>query len=157
VLRETGRLGHFGVLAPLALLGVFVSWGRRRELWWLYALSAIYAASVLLFYVFARYRYPLVPLLALLAGVGLVGAWGWLRTRSWREVAACAAAVLALAVFSNGVSGMSKASMAAVTHVNLANFFKQRGELERAVHHYRAALSLEPQLEEAPHTWRTRC
>ena len=151
VLRETGRLGHFGVLAPLALLGVFVSWPRRRELWWLYAVSATYAASVLLFYVFARYRYPLVPFLALLAGAGLVGAWRWVRTRSWLEVAACAAGVLALAAFSNGVSGMSKASMGAVTHVNLANFFKQRGERERAVHHYREALALEPQLEEAPH------
>jgi tetratricopeptide (TPR) repeat protein len=151
VLRETGRLGHFGVLAPLALLGVFVSWPRRRELWWLYAVSSTYAASVLLFYVFARYRYPLVPFLALLAGAGLVGAWGWARTRSWLEVAACAAGVLALAAFSNGVSGMSKASMGAVTHVNLANFFKQRGERERAVHHYREALALEPRLEEAPH------
>ena len=151
VLRETGRLGHFGVLAPLALLGAFVSWRRRRELWWLYAASAIYAASVLLFYVFARYRYPLVPFLALLAGAGLAGAKGWLRTRSWPLVAVCAAGVLALAAFSNGVSGMPKASMGAVTHVNLANFFKQRGERERAVHHYREALALEPRLEEAPH------
>jgi tetratricopeptide (TPR) repeat protein len=45
---------------------------------------------------------------------------------------------------------MSKASMGAVTHVNLANFFKQKGELERAVHHYREALALDPRLEEAP-------
>jgi tetratricopeptide (TPR) repeat protein len=151
VLRESGRLGHFGVLAPLALLGVFVTWPRRRELWWLYALGATYAASVVLFYVFARYRYPLVPYLALLAGAGLVGARGWVRTRSWPQIAASAASVLALAALSNGVSGMSKASMGAVTHVNLANFFKQRGELERAVHHYREALALAPQLEEAPH------
>ena len=151
VLRETGRLGHFGVLLPLALLGSFVSWPRRRELWWLYAVSIVYAASVVLFYVFARYRYPLVPFLALLAGAGLVGARGWVRGRSWRDVAACAAVVLAVAAASNGLSAMPKASMGAVTHVNLANFFKQRGELERAVHHYREALSLEPRLPEAPH------
>jgi tetratricopeptide (TPR) repeat protein len=66
-------------------------------------------------------------------------------------VAACAALLLGFAAFSNGVSGMSKASMGAVTHVNLANFFKQRGEREQAVHHYREALALDPRLEEAPH------
>ncbi len=152
VLRETGRLGHFGVLAPLALLGVFVTWPRRRELWWLYAASAAYTASVLIFYVFARYRFPLVPFLMLLAGAGLVGARAWVAGRSRRVIAACAVAMLVLAVVSNSLSGMSKASMGAVTHVNLANFFKLRGERERAVHHYREALALEPLLEDAPHT-----
>jgi tetratricopeptide (TPR) repeat protein len=149
VLRAAGWLGRFGVLAPLAVLGVFVTWPRRRELWWIHAAIVTYAASVLLFYVFARYRYPLVPFLALLAGAGLAGARGWVVARGWREVAACAALVLALAALSNGVMGMSKASMAAVTHANLANSLRLEGKLELAAEHYRKALALDPDREDA--------
>jgi tetratricopeptide (TPR) repeat protein len=136
------------VLAPLAVLGAFVCWPRRRTLWWLYLSVAAYAASVLLFYVFARYRYPIVPFLALLAGAGLVGARAWLASRSRLEVAACAVLVLGLALVSNGVAGLSKASMRAVTHLNLGNFFKLDGQRERAAEHYAKALALDPGLEE---------
>ncbi|PYR08274.1 MAG: hypothetical protein DMG00_15475, partial [Acidobacteria bacterium] len=41
----------------------------------LYALIVAYAASVVLFYVFARYRYPLVPLLIPFAAAGGIGIW----------------------------------------------------------------------------------
>ncbi len=66
-LRLLGRVGHFGVLVPLAALGVIVTWPDRRRLWILYAMALAYSASVVMFYVFARYRYPLVPFLLLFA------------------------------------------------------------------------------------------
>jgi tetratricopeptide (TPR) repeat protein len=66
-LRVLGPLMHFGILVPLAALGLLVSWRRDERLHVLAALCASYAASVLLFYVFARYRYPLVPFLILFA------------------------------------------------------------------------------------------
>jgi tetratricopeptide (TPR) repeat protein len=151
VLRVTGWLGRFGVLAPLALLGVFVSWPRRRELWWLYAAIAVYAASVVIFYVFSRYRYPAVPFLTLLAGAGLAGVRGFVASQRPPTLVACALALALLAAASNGIEGMSKASMGAVTHVNLANSFRRQGELERSVLHYREALARDPALEGAPH------
>ncbi len=150
VLRAAGWLGHFGVLAPLALLGGLVTWPRRRELWWLYAAIAAYGASVVLFYVFARYRYPLVPFLALLAGAGLAGAREWARGRSRRELAAGAAALLALAAFSNR-PGTGEASMRAITRYNLANVHKVEGRPELAARLYREALALEPHFAEARH------
>lgn len=60
-LRATGWFTHFGVLVPLAMLGVWTTWPDRRRLAVLYALTIAYAASALMFYVFARYRFPLVP------------------------------------------------------------------------------------------------
>ena len=147
VLRATGHLGHFGVLAPLAVFGAFVTWPRRRELWWIHAAIAAYAASVLIFYVVTRYRYPLVPFLALLGGAGLAGAREWFVSRSRLELAVCATLVLGLALLSNTVSGMPKPSMAAVTHSNLGNFFRQHGQAERAAEHYRQALALDPRLD----------
>ena len=74
-LRILSWVGHFGVLAPLALFGAIVSWPDRRRLWVFYAMTAAYAASVILFYVFARYRFPLVPFLMLFASLGIARAW----------------------------------------------------------------------------------
>src|SRR5471032_117466 len=73
-LRLGGFIGHFGILVPLALFGVILTWPRRSQLWILYAMTAAYAASVVLFYVFARYRYQLVPLLILFAAAGVIEA-----------------------------------------------------------------------------------
>src|SRR4029434_5758358 len=81
VLRAGGWFGHFGLLVPLALLVVFATWQQRGRLWLFYAMILAYAASVVAFYVFARYRFPLVPLLMLFAAAGLsalparVAAW----------------------------------------------------------------------------------
>ena len=69
-LKATGWFAHFGVLVPLALIGVWATWADRRRLGIFHALTIAYAASVLLFYVFARYRFPLVPLLMPFAAAG---------------------------------------------------------------------------------------
>ena len=63
--RLAGGVVHFGVLVPLAVLGVMVTWPLRHRLMILYAIAAAYAASVVMFYVFARYRFPLVKLRSL--------------------------------------------------------------------------------------------
>jgi Tfp pilus assembly protein PilF/4-amino-4-deoxy-L-arabinose transferase-like glycosyltransferase len=71
VIRIAAIVGHFGVLVPLALIGVWTTWPERKRLWVLYAMVAAYAASVLLFFIYARYRFPLVPFLMLFAAAGL--------------------------------------------------------------------------------------
>ena len=63
-------VGHFGVLVPLAVIGMFATWPERRRFWVFYLMIAAYSASVIMFYVFARYRFPLVPLLMLFASAG---------------------------------------------------------------------------------------
>jgi len=89
-------IGHFGVLIPLTVVGLFVTWPQRRRLWVLHAMAAAYAASVVLFFVFARYRYPLVPFLLLFSAAGIAGgrqfwqaASARLRTATATVVASC--------------------------------------------------------------------
>src|SRR5581483_11570864 len=72
VLRLLGPVSGFGILVPLALIGMIAMWRDRSRLVIVYGILAAYAGSVALFYVFARYRYPLVPLLILFAAAGLV-------------------------------------------------------------------------------------
>ena len=70
-LKATGWFAHFGVLVPLAVIGVWATWADRKRLAIFYALTIAYAASVVMFYVFARYRFPLVPVLLVFAAAGL--------------------------------------------------------------------------------------
>ncbi len=136
-LRILGPIGHFGVLVPLAAIGLVVTWPDRRRLWILYALIAAYAASVVLFYVFARYRYPLVPMLMLLAAAGIVG------IRAVQPRALSIAALALLVVFTNWPV-VSAEEMRAVTEMNLGAALQTDHRLDEAIAHYRRAIDLRP-------------
>lgn len=55
---------RFGLIAPLGILGLVLLWRRRAELAPLYIFAIVYAASVIPFFIFGRYRLPVIlPLL----------------------------------------------------------------------------------------------
>jgi Tfp pilus assembly protein PilF len=142
-LRVLGGAGHFGVLVPLAALGVWTLWPDRRRLWVFFLLPAAYGASVVLFYVFARYRVALVPFLVLFASAGLAGARAWTRRASRRELAAATLALAALAAFVNRPL-LSSARMRAITETNLGASLQEAGRLDAAVARYERAIAIQP-------------
>jgi tetratricopeptide (TPR) repeat protein len=165
LLRVTALVGHFGVLVPLAVLGMVLSWPHRSRLAPLYAMLVAYAASVVVFYVFARYRYPLVPLLILFAAAGVVDLWdrvagperaglprpgseetgrrraGSRAGLSGAPIAAVAAIGLAAAVFANWPL-VSAEMNRAVTEHNLGTALQSNGRFDEAIAHYRRAIAL---------------
>ena len=147
-LRWTGQTVHFGIIAPLALLGLVVTWDRRRRVWLLYAMTACYASSVLLFYVVARYRLPLAPLLIPFAAAGLAGLPGWLRHTRLRQIALTGAAVFLFAVFGHW-NLVDREGMRAATYYNLGLSLGMRGDRGGAISHYRKALEIFPNHSEA--------
>ena len=140
-------VAHFGLLVPLAALGLIVTVNDRR-LWILHALAITYALSVVMFFVFARYRYPLVPFLILFAAapfdsqsphfVRRLFAQGQ-RRRHWR-VAATTAAV---AVVAN-IPMLSPALMQAITENNLGTALQERQRYADAIPHHERAVALAP-------------
>jgi tetratricopeptide (TPR) repeat protein len=144
-LKVLGIVGHFGVLVPLALLGVVFTWPLRRRLAIVYALTLAYAASVAAFYVFARYRYPLVPTLMIFAAAGIVDARGWLSAHATDRgnVFGVAAAAVATIVFCNWPL-LSATTMRAVTENNLATALQIDGHVDEAIAHYQRAITLQP-------------
>jgi tetratricopeptide (TPR) repeat protein len=137
------------VVAPLALLGICLTWPRRSSLWLLYLMLAAFAASVVMFYVFARYRYPLVPFLVLFASAGLAAFRSALRSGPLPRTAGCIAATIAAFVFCNWPM-TSKRMMQATTFANIGNAYVLRGKPDKAIAYYRQSLEIEPSLE-------TRC
>ena len=64
---------NFGVILPLAVFGSWVVRARWRRLLILYGMFAGMALAVAIFYVVARYRHPLVPIVLLFTAAGLSG------------------------------------------------------------------------------------
>lgn len=149
-LRVSGRLLHFGIVAPLAFVGMWITRRRWRELWPLHALLGIFGLSVIAFYVMDRYRYPLVPVLMLFAGVGLGEAVSYWKTHPGSErVQAVLLFVLALVVCNLPLQ--SSSDMQAVTHYNIGAVLDDAHLDTQAEAEYRTAVALQPDLA-SPHT-----
>jgi tetratricopeptide (TPR) repeat protein len=150
-LRSTGVVLTFGVIAPLALLGVWITRARWRELWIFYVMAIAYAASVAAFYVMARYRYPLVPMLMPFAGVAVATLLSWWRASRTAERAG-GVVIVAITLVACHWPVLSPASMQAMragTHYNVAHDLQTSGQNDDAITEYRAALALAPDLADA--------
>jgi tetratricopeptide (TPR) repeat protein len=149
-LRLASWVFHFGVLAPLALLGVWITWPERVRLLPLHLLFLAYTASLVAFYVFGRYRLPLAPFLVLFAAAGLVRFRRFATTNPLPRVFASILAVGAAALFCNWPI-VDKSYMRSVTHYNLGNELFSAGRTGEAVRQYREAIRLHADNAKAIH------
>jgi tetratricopeptide (TPR) repeat protein len=140
LLRVGGWVGHFGLLVPLAVFGLIATWPARRRLWLLHSLALAYAASVVVFYVFARYRYPLVPFLLLYAAAGVWAVPAFVRAAAPPRRAIVIGVVLAAAILANWPL-LSRNLMRAITETNLAAALQAQGRYDEAIAHYQQALT----------------
>jgi len=143
LLSLLGWVNHFGTLAPLAAVGLWVSRKQWRQLWLLYAMTLSLALSVTVFYIFGRYRFPLVPLLTLFAGGGVVGLVGLYRQRAWRPFLIAAGVLLATSMIVNwpiyGISGPWPGG-----YNNLSNAYYKQGKVKEAIENALKAVELQP-------------
>ncbi len=136
-------LFHFGLLVPLAAAGVALAWEQRRDFWLIGWLALVYTGSVALFITFARFRYPLVPMLAPLAGVALVrgGARFWAgEVASLKVPALCALLAFALV----NVPLLDEARVRFTGHLNLGGILLNAERTDEAEVHLERAAELEP-------------
>ena len=143
VLSVLGRFAHFGVLAPLAVVGIWLTWKDRRQLWLVYALLGAYVVSVLAFYVLARYRYPMVPFLVIFAAAAIVNVKEISAMRPIR-MGAGAALLVAATVFCNWPTAFLRDGMRAQTYVNLGERLLSDGHPEAAAAAYERAVASTP-------------
>jgi len=149
LLRALNPVVHFGTLCPLAALGICLTWSRRERLWLLYLMILGYAASVTMFYVFSRYRFPLVPMLVLFAAAGLVLWREAIRNKRWHTLGTGLAAAILAAVFCN-VPMVSEAYSRSATHYNLAiSLVELDPNSDEALAECAEAVRLQPDFEQA--------
>jgi 4-amino-4-deoxy-L-arabinose transferase-like glycosyltransferase len=133
---------EFGTVSLLAPVGLWLLWRRRRlgafAPAWLFSLG--WTASTVAFFLFSRYRLPVVPALLLLAAVPLTAlsdAWRE-RRRGW----AVGAALLMAAFVLPDLAGFEPRMD--LVHYNLGRLADERGDDAAAQEHYHAAFVLNP-------------
>ncbi len=140
---RTAAIWNFASLLALAALGGWIVRARWRQVWILPALVSVYAASLALFYVFARYRYLLVPPLMLLAAAAVAEGPSWIRRISIRERAVWAAVVAAI-VIACSYPILARTQLEAVMRFNTGVGLKAEGRVDEAIAEYRVAAALNP-------------
>ena len=143
LLEVLAPIGHFGVLVPLAVLGMLAAGDRQGRLALYYGLMSTYAASVLLFYVSARYRLPLVPFLILFAAAGIASLPSAARAATARRRTVAVLLVGAAVVVTNR-RVLSNDLQRAMTETNLGAALQSNERFAEAEGQYRRAIAIQP-------------
>lgn len=139
----------FGLLLGLAVLGVALMTSLWTRLWLLYAIVVAYAASVALFYVFERYRFPIVPVLLLLAAGGITHAFDGVRANGARKLLVPAVAAFVALVFARLPLANAQGSRAP-HYLNIAAALAQDpAQSDRAAEYFQRALNEAPDFPSA--------
>lgn len=149
------QLWHFGILFPLAAAGVVAALRERNAerfhktgMLLLLALTTVMWLAVAAFYVMARYRFPLVPLLMPFAAVGALHLFDCWRKRTFDRTAAPLAVLILAAVVSN-VRLVDEEALDAMGYMNAGVAHAKLGEMDPAIVMFDLAVSIAPQSPEA--------
>jgi tetratricopeptide (TPR) repeat protein len=133
----------FGVFGVLGLFGFLVHAYRRTLSAELALFVGVYSVSVALFFVFARYRLPLVAPLAVLAAERLQAGVRVLGARRFRRLGLALLAMVPLALLV--YRPLDARTTFANSHLTLGIAYEVRGENAAAIREYRRGLELEPE------------
>jgi 4-amino-4-deoxy-L-arabinose transferase-like glycosyltransferase/cytochrome c-type biogenesis protein CcmH/NrfG len=138
---------RFGLVAPLGILGLILLWRRRSELAPLYIFAIIYAASVIPFFIFGRYRLPVILPLLPCAAFTVFWIVERIKQRELKILLKPAIVLACLFVFAflpaygyhDEVMAMRFINLGQV-HVRLAKQRQAEGKPDRAIEEYKKAL-----------------
>jgi len=141
----------FGLLLPLAVTGAFY---RRRETAapvWLFML--LYPAAVILVFVTARYRVPIVPVMSILASAGCLSIYRLLKERRRRGLAVVTVIFVGTVLLSSipGPFYAEQLNFEPELYYCLGDSLDKRDRTTDAIQAYTRAISLRPDYVEAHH------
>jgi tetratricopeptide (TPR) repeat protein len=141
-------LPNFHLIAALGLAGMLFLLPQWKKLFLLYMTAAIYSFTVIAFYVFERYRLPVVPPLILFGSFLLCEAADWRRQKKWKPIAGASAAFILL-FFLIGMD-INKNDY----YGDSANAYCRLGAVHEANRNWDAALAAYRQaIEVMPYSW----
>jgi tetratricopeptide (TPR) repeat protein len=139
----------FGLIAPLALTGIVLSHREKKDIFVLEIFIFTYMLSVILFFVTARYRVPLLPILVLLAAYALDRFVSEIRRGRISEFAKYLAVFLIILIPVNLKIPGFYPENPAQAHYSLGVVYEKKGNNQKAIEEYKSALAYNPGLAEA--------
>jgi tetratricopeptide (TPR) repeat protein len=145
-----GPVLTFGIVGPLALVGMILSWKRVSRFLLVYLYIAAFSISVIAFFVLDRYRLPIVPPLLIFASLACTELTAAVRAQRYGRAGAITGGVCVLALFFNAnVYRIDENRGIAQIVYRLGIVEDARGNYEGAIDHYREALRLKPEYDRA--------
>ena len=138
-------LPGFWLVAPLAILGGVLLWRRRGELAMFYLFVIVYSLGVVAFFVNARFRLPVVPVLTLFAAYGAVYLVRGFRERQFGILKAVLV-LAAAAILVNSDYAYRKEMRAyseAFSNYTLGNAYLKMGMDGTALNHFARAAEID--------------
>jgi hypothetical protein len=140
----------FGIVGPLALLGVVTMAWRRKDRRILLLFASGYIATVILVFPASRYLAPVMPVFVIFAVLGVQR----LCQQASLPIAGRIASVGALALFAVLINlphqwPTDRVNYAAELDTNVGVGLQTRGRLEESIAEYRAAIELQPDSADA--------
>ena len=139
-----------GLLMPLALMGIFSARRKWRVALPLYLLTFSYMASVMMFFVCARFRQPVLPILLIFGSYGFYSLIETLNDTRRKRLIYTLAALGILGAFSSYASvGIDREAQSARDSLLLGNAYQAAGKLPEAQAEFERAIEIAPEFAEA--------
>jgi 4-amino-4-deoxy-L-arabinose transferase-like glycosyltransferase len=132
---------EFGGVVLLALAGLALARRRLGAFAPVLLFTLGWMLSTVVFFLFSRYRLPVVPALLVLGGVTLAGMAEAAQAGNWRRTAALAAIALTALLLPQAVGYEPRMDL---VEYNLGRLYDEQGRPEAAREHYKAAFVLNP-------------
>lgn len=140
----------YGLLAPLAVIGFVLSLSQWRRFMLIYLVIGSYLATLLLFFVCARFRQPMMPFMILFAVYGGSRIIEFVRRRQGKNLAlALFMLVLLLAESNHDALGLDSSRTAAEDRFVIGNAYLAENNLAAAEMQYKRALASDSTLAPA--------
>ena len=132
----------FGILLPLGLFGLVSKW--RNIPVPLKLFIVLYPASIIIVFASARYRIPVIPVLAVLAGQGILYLISLIKNKKWILVVVICICGAAISLFLSlqGPFVQEQGDFEAELYANAASTLSMQGNSEKAIICLQKALSL---------------
>ena len=131
-----------GIVFPLGLLGIAFLWKERRRHWIVWAIAASHAVFLLMFFVTARYRLLLFPLMSIYAASAIGSIISSIKEKRGRLMLLL---LPVLAIASNWNVGAMSSRHGSFEYYNLANALQRDNCVEAAEETYRKLLKHYPE------------
>jgi 4-amino-4-deoxy-L-arabinose transferase-like glycosyltransferase len=134
-------LPGFWLITPLALLGAILQWRRRRLVSPLFLFVVAYMVGVVAFFVNARFRLPIVPILIVFAAYGVYYLIDTFRSKDFRTFRAVAIVVVAFVLVNVDYLAFAqiRSYSNAFSHTTLGNAYMKENRRDTALNHYMQA------------------
>lgn len=140
----------YGLLAPLAAVGLVLSLAHWRRFLLVYLVISAYLATLLLFFVCARFRQPMLPFMILFAVYGVSRIIEFIRKRQGKNLALAFFMLALLLIESNhDALGLDVNRIAAEDHYVIGNAYLAENNLAAAELKYKQALAADSTLAAA--------